>query len=361
MTESAGDRMTTNETPDAADPSGDAASRRARSGRATIYDIAQLAGVNPSTVSRALGKPGRVSAKTEEKIRRAAAELNFRVNPMARALPTGRTMTLAVVVADITNPVVFDTIRGAERAAAAANYTLVVAESQESGSAEASAIERLVPSVDGIVLATTRLAHASIAEVASRVPLVAINNRPPGVSAIVTDAAGAVSQLVGHLLELGHTSIGYVAGPSTSWSSAQRWEALLAESERCGIAAVEIPAESPTISGGRAAYRRVIASRVTAAVGFNDLVAIGIMQEAAASGVRIPEELSVAGFDDIFGSELIVPALTTVRADLGRAGELAVVSLLAQIEDGRPHVDAEPMPTELVVRGSTGPARRAAG
>ncbi|GAA1958137.1 LacI family DNA-binding transcriptional regulator [Microbacterium deminutum] len=347
--------MTTNETADAAEPASDAP-KRPRSGRATIYDIAELAGVNPSTVSRALSRPGRVSAKTEEKIRRAAAELNFRINPMARALPTGRTMTLAVVVADITNPVVFRTIRGAERAAASSNYTLVIAESQESGSAEASAIERLLPSVDGIVLATTRLAPEVIADIAGRVPLVAINSRPPGVSSVVTDAADAVSQLIGHLVALGHTSIGYVAGPPTSWSSAQRWEALLAESERHGLAVVEIPSGSPTIEGGHAAYRRVIASRVTAVVGFNDLIAIGIMQEAAAAGVRVPDELSVAGFDDIFGSELIVPALTTVRADLDRAGAQAVESLLAQIQDGRPREDAEPMPTELIVRGSTGPA-----
>lgn len=341
--------MTANATEDAP--------RRSRSGRATIYDIAQLAGVNPSTVSRALAQPGRVSAKTEARVRQAAEELHFRINPMARALPTGRTMTLAVVVADITNPVVFPTIRGAERAAAASNYTLVIAESQESGSAEASTIERLLPSVDGIVLATTRLSPEAIADVASRVPLVAINSRPPGVAAVVTDAAGAVAQLVGHLVELGHTSIGYVAGPKSSWSSAQRWEALLAEGERHGLAVVEIPADSPTIEGGNSALRRVTASRVTAVVGFNDLIAIGIMQEAARSGIRVPHDLSVAGFDDIFGSELIVPALTTVRADLDRAGERAVGALLAQIGDDGGERSIDPLPTELIVRGSTGPGQ----
>ena len=98
----------------------------------TIYDIAELAGVNPSTVSRALNKPGRISAKTEKLIQDAARTLNYRANPMARALPTGRTHTLGLIVADITNPMFFEVVRGAERAAAVGGYTLILAESQES-------------------------------------------------------------------------------------------------------------------------------------------------------------------------------------------------------------------------------------
>src|SRR6185437_5523990 len=114
---------------------GDHESASRKGTAATIYDVATLAGVSPSTVSRALGKPGRISAATERRIRAAADELNFRINPMARALHTGRTHTLALVVADITNPVVFGIVRGAETAASAAGYTLVITESQESGDA----------------------------------------------------------------------------------------------------------------------------------------------------------------------------------------------------------------------------------
>lgn len=98
--------------------SGTDAVRRGK-GAATIYDVAELAGVSPSTVSRALGKPGRISAVTEARIRVAAEQLSFRINPMARALHTGRTHTLALVVADITNPVIFGIVRGAEQAASA--------------------------------------------------------------------------------------------------------------------------------------------------------------------------------------------------------------------------------------------------
>jgi LacI family transcriptional regulator len=324
---------------------------------ATIYDIAELAGVNPSTVSRALGKPGRVSAKTEAKIRAAAAELNFRMNPMARALPTGRTNTLGLVVADITNPMVFGMVRGAEHAATEAGFTLVIAESQESGEAESTVIERILPSVDGVVLATTRLAPDPIAELGGRKPIVLINREVPGVASVVSDVEVGVRQLVEHLWELGHRSIAYLSGPSTSWISDRRWEALLAIAEERDLAAVEIGPNPPTIEGGRAGLRRVLASRATAVVAFIDLMAIGVLQEAAAHGVEVPAALSVAGFDDIFGSELITPPLTTVRAELELAGQLAVRHLLAQVRDDVAPPEAEPLATELIVRGSTGAAR----
>jgi LacI family transcriptional regulator len=332
------------------------APRRRANGRApTIYDIAELTGVNPSTVSRALGKPGRVSASTEARIRAAANELKFRINPMARALPTGRTHTLSLVVADITNPMIFGLVRGAEMAATAAGYTLVIAESQESGEAEAGVIEQLMPSVDGIVLATTRLGPQRIADIASRKPLVLINRVVEGVPGIVSDTESGATALVMHLFDLGHRSIAYLSGPPTSWMNERRSEVILDLAEELGIAIVEIGPGPPTLDGGRSMLRRVLASRVTAVIAFNDLMAMGLMQAAAAAEVAVPGHLSVAGFDDVFGSELITPALTTVRAPLIEAGELAVRQLLAGFSSDEPtrEVAEHLLPTELIVRGST--------
>jgi LacI family transcriptional regulator len=329
-----------------------AARVKRRGGAATIYDIAELAGVNPSTVSRALSKPGRISAPTEAKIRAAADRLNFRFNPMARALPTGRSQTIALVVADITNPVVFGIVRGAEQAAAARGYTLVIAESQESGETEAEAIARLLPSVDGLVLATTRLGDERIAEIAARKPVVLINRALENVRGVLPDVETGVTELLTHLAELGHRSIAYLSGPERSWISARRFECMLDASERLGFALVEIGPNAPTIDGGRDAYRRVTAARPTAVIAFNDLMAMGVMQAAAEQGVRVPEQLSVAGFDDIFGSQLISPPLTTVRAQLVQAGERAVQDILAAL-DGQALTEGELLATELVVRGST--------
>jgi LacI family transcriptional regulator len=327
---------------------------RARGGAATIYDIAELAGVNPSTVSRALGKPGRISATTAERVHAAAAELEFRINPAARALQTGKTGMLGLVVADITNPVVFDVVRGAEHEAAAAGYTLVIAESQESSENEAEVIERLLPSVDGLILATTRLPPATIQDIASRKSVVMINNAVENVPSLVADVEAGVHEVVEHLASLGHSSLLFLAGPPTSWISARRWEAIFAAAEQRGLAIVEVGPNAPTIGGGRAAIRRVLASRATAVIAYNDLMAIGLMQALAAEGVGVPDRVSVVGFDDIFGSELIVPALTTVRTDLEAAGRQAVsMTLEAPAAPSPP--SATLLPTRLVVRGSTGP------
>lgn len=336
--------------------------RRPRSGRGapTIYDIAELAGVNPSTVSRALSQPGRINVKTEQRIHAAAKELNYRVNPIARALPTGRTSTLALLVADITNPVLFGIVRGAERAAAAAGYTLVIAESQESGDLEATAAQRVLPSVDGMLLATTRLADAQIRELADRKPVVVLNREVDGVPGVVPDVYAGVDEAVAHLHDLGHRAIVYVSGPSTSWMSRRRWDALAASVRARGMSLIEIGPNLPTLDAGVAAFARVQLSGATAVIAFNDLMAIGLLREATRHGVALPDELSIVGFDDIFGSDFTTPPLTTVRSPLEDAGEDAVRLLLRAVASGGAAA-AEPAPVErrtlrtrLVTRGSTG-------
>ncbi|WP_143340709.1 LacI family DNA-binding transcriptional regulator [Demequina sp. NBRC 110057] len=332
--------------------------RRRKSGAATIYDIAEAAGVNPSTVSRALNQPGRVSAKTEARIRAAADELHFQINPLARALPTGRTNTIALIVADITNPVVFETIRGAERAASIAGYTLVISESQESGAVEANTVERITPAVDGVILGTTRLPDKEIVRLAERKPLITLNREVKGIPHLASDPSHGAQQLVDHLDELGHRSIAFLGGPSRSWMSSRRWEALLHAARSHGIAIFEIGPHSPTLAGGAAAFERAEASGATAVVAYNDLVAIGLIQEATRRGLRVPDDLSVAGFDDIFAAELITPPLTTVRSDLRGLGSDAVRHLLRTIGVGEPVDGTADVTTELVVRGSTGTVRQ---
>lgn len=321
----------------------------------TIYDVARAAGVSPSTVSRALSRPGRISVATEQKVRRSAEELGFRFNPSARALPTGRTRTLGLLLADITNPVVFGIVRGAERAAAAAGYTLLIAESQESGDAERATARGIAASVDGIVFASSRLESDALRELARDKPAVLINRAVDGLDGVVADVDGGVAELVDHLVSLGHVGVGYLAGPSASWVDRRRWEALLRHGRERGLRPFEIPGGSPTVDGGEAALERVAASPATAVVAFNDLMAIGLLRAAQRSGLPVPDRLSIAGFDDVFGSELTTPAITTVAAPLERAGEQAVELLLARF--GAPDREAAPsrlLPTRLIVRGSTG-------
>jgi LacI family transcriptional regulator len=326
----------------------------------TIYDVAQLAGVNPSTVSRALSQPGRINIKTEERIHAAAKELNYRLNPMARALPTGRTSTLGLLLADITNPMIFGIVRGAEHAAAEQGYTLVIAESQESGEREASTAERIQPSVDGLILGTTRLSDAQIQQLAAHKPLVLINRDVDGVSSVLPDVDPGIDGALAHLESFGHKSIAYLSGPASSWMSGTRWSSLLERAVARGMNVVEIGPGVPTLDGGRAALTRILASGVTAVVAYNDLMAIGLLRAAAEKGIAVPERFSLVGFDDIFGSDFTTPALTTIRTPLARAGARAVRKALALVSGSSEHAaDVEPedekIETELVIRQSTGP------
>ncbi|WP_165362779.1 LacI family DNA-binding transcriptional regulator [Promicromonospora panici] len=324
-----------------------------RQGAVTIYDVARHAGVSPSTVSRALGKPGRISARTERRIQDAAAELGYRANPMARALPTGRTQTLGLIVTDFTNPVYFDLVRGAERAAAEAGYTMVLAESQESGAAESNAVERVRPLVDGFVLAAPRLDDEALTAIAQDTSLVLVNRAVTGIASVVVDVRTGLSAALDHLRAHGHSSIGYLSGPARSWINARRWEVLMEEAPRRGMHIVEIPTTEPTLVGGRDALPRVRAAGVSALVAYNDLIAIGLLREAQATGLDVPGDLSIVGFDDIFGAELVTPELSTIRVPLGALGEAAIRVLIGRV-DPETH---EPAKAEFVPRQSTGPAR----
>lgn len=322
---------------------------------ATIYDVAARAGVNPSTVSRALSKPGRVSAATEARIRRAAEELDFRVNPIARALLTGRTRTIGLVVADATNPAVFGIVRGAEEVASAQDYTLVIAESRGDPDAEVATTDRLLLSVDGLILATTRLPDERIRSLAARKPVVLVNRRLDGVDAVLPDVESGVTALVAHLDALGHRSVVYLAGAQGSWISERRWAAVRRAAAARSMSVAQWGPHAPTIDGGRALAPRILDESHTAVVAFNDLMAIGAMQAVIQRGAAVPGDVSIAGFDDIFGSEFIVPALTTVRTPFEAAGRNAAGALLQRF-DG---VSWEPelLGTELIVRDSTGPRR----
>jgi LacI family transcriptional regulator len=336
-------------------------SRRRPGAPATIYDVAKLAGVAPSTVSRALGKPGRINERTQRKVQAAAEELNYRFNPMARALPTGRSTTLGMLVADFTNPVFFEMVRGAEHVAGDRGYTLIVSEFQESGQREAEHARRLLPSVGGLVLATTRLTDDEILGLADEKSLVLINRQVPGVDSVVSDVVPGIDAALDLLRDAGHTSIAYLAGPARAWIGRRRWDHLLHQAPANGMRVVEIPTESPTIDGGRGALARVRAAGVTAVVAYNDLVAIGLMQAARDAGVSVPGDLSIIGFDDIFGASLTAPSLTTIRTPLRATGERAMAKLLGVLEPTPEAVDEPvddaPLPTELVVRESVGPAR----
>jgi LacI family transcriptional regulator, galactose operon repressor len=317
----------------------------------TIYDVARAAGVASSTVSRAFARPGRVNAATAERIRQVAADLGYRANPLARALPTGRTWMIALVISDVTNPFYNEIVRGAQVAATEAGYTMLLADAQESGARERETLERATATVEGIVLATSRMSDSAIRQIAKQRPVIVLNRAVADVPSVVTDNPYGVRRAAEHLAGLGHRAITYVAGPEASWADGIRWRSLLEAAATLGIQVRRTGPYPPTVEGGERAAAEL---RGTAVLAYNDLIAIGLIRTLTARGVRIPRDVSVVGFDNIFAAELVTPALTTVAAPLHAMGRAAVHGLLTLIRGGRPTV-TEPvsLPSRLVVRAST--------
>jgi LacI family repressor for deo operon, udp, cdd, tsx, nupC, and nupG len=325
----------------------------------TIYDVARLAGVAPSTVSRAFSRPGRVGAASAARVHAAAAELGYRADPPVRARPGGRTGTIGLVVSDVTNPVHFGVIRGVEQAAAGAGYTLLLADAQESEPVERTALERLLPGVEGVVLAGSRISDRAVRTVAKQCPVVVLNRIVPGVRCVTADTEAGVGAALAHLRDLGHSAVTYLAGPPASWADGRRWRALMDLGPRFGLRVGRVGSPVPTVGGGLAAVEEVRRQDPTAVLAYNDLLAIGLMRGLAEAGVRVPEQISVIGFDNIFGSDFCAPPLTTVAAPLHAVGSEAFLELhrLIQRETLRPQ-PVLTLPTQLVVRTSTGRRRQ---
>ncbi len=321
---------------------------------ATIYDVAAAAGVAPSTVSRAFSRPGRVNAETAERIRRIAGTLGYRVRPLTGPAPQERTSILAVVVSDITNPFYDGIIVGAEAGATAAGYTTVVVNTRGSEQVEREALERILPMVEGIVLATTIMSDSTIRLMAKQRPMVVLNRVVSDVPSVVTDNAAGMRRAVQHLAELGHHTITYAAGPEASWTDGIRWRSMREAAVELQLQTRRIGPFQPSTPGGEEAADELARHPTTAVITYNDRMAIGLIRRLTTMGVRIPDDVSVIGFDNIFPAEMVTPPLTTVAAPLQVMGTVAVHNLLAIIQGAHAHTrDPAVLPSRLVVREST--------
>ena len=327
-------------------------------GGPTIYDVASAAGVATSTVSRAFSNPNRVNAATRDRILAVATELGYRPNPHARALPSGRSRTVAMVVSDITNPHYFELIRGAEQRAKASEYTLVLVNAEESPRIEYEQIQRLVSSVDGFVLAASRLPDENLQQVAAQRAVVLMNRELTGLPSVVLDHEQGCRQIVEHLASLGHRHLVYLAGPRNSWMAKTRWEALRSAAADLGVRADRVGPFTPRVSQGGAAADAGLHTGATAIVAHNDLLAIGVVQRLAQRSVHVPDDVSVVGFDDIFAADLCTPRLTTLGGAHAEVGRAAVEILLDAVSPvaTRSTPARVVLPSELVLRSSTSTA-----
>lgn len=330
-----------------------AVGRPSRGGRVTIVDVAKAANVSVSSASRALNKPGRLSAETEKRIREVAEELGYRPNPAARALPTGRTGSMGLLVADISNPVTAQVIRGAQRAAAERGYVLLIHEFLDEAELSSERLERIAFAVDGFVMSMLSVDLELVAQVESHRPVVTVNRAHGGYSVSGRPAAG-IGELVDYLQGVGHTSMVYVSGPEATWINGERWAGAQEVCAERGMTLTRIGPFEPTREGGAACADAVIESGASCALMYNDLMAIGLMHEVQSRGLRVPGDLSMAGFENVFGCDFTTPPMTTIEVPLEEMAYGATIRL-ADLLEGR---DVEPsarISTSVILRGSTGP------
>ncbi len=323
-----------------------------RADAVTLQDVARAADVAVSTASRALSNPDRVSRGTRERVQIVARRLGYR--PGREPAGGAGHRLLALSVNDITNPHNFDLIRGAEAQARAAGYTLIIGETRESPDLELDHAERLDQVVDGFVLAASRLDDDGLRAIARRHPIALYNREVDGIPSVVTESADSARQVVEHLVALGHRSLAFLAGPDNAWSSAQRWRGLSAAARRAGVEILRLGPFLPTREQGPAAADVASATPATAWIGFNDLLAIGVLQRLRDRGVDVPGHVSVVGYDNIFGADFCRPPLTTVAGQAAPAGRLLVDLVLHP--GGRAPAPVV-LASELLIRESTGPRR----
>ncbi|MEU0091941.1 LacI family DNA-binding transcriptional regulator [Kribbella sp. NPDC006257] len=328
----------------------------------TIRDVAQVAGVSPATVSRALSSPEIVEPATRERVIRVAEHLGYRPNRAARGLITGRTGNFGLILPDLANPFFPLVVKGIQQAAREAEYQVFVVDTDEDASAELCLVHDLAKQVDGIVLCSPRLKVAELQEAAALVPVVLLNRLHGSVPAVVVDNLDGIRQIIQHLTGLGHRRIGFVGGPRTSWSNRQRLTALKTVCQDSAIELVQLGSFAPTFAGGLEAAEGVIISGVTAVIGYNDLVALGTISGLRLRGVNVPADLSVVGIDDIPMSGIVEPPLTSLSLPKEIAGRAAVKLLLELLDDQSRAVSRiRELPTELMVRQTTGLAKPTAG
>jgi LacI family transcriptional regulator len=337
--------------------------------RPTIRDVAELAGVHPGTVSRALDprREGRISAPTAERIRSAARRLGYVPDPIARTLRGRRSAVIGVVVPDLANPVFPPIVQGIEDALAEAGYVALVANTGNDLGREHDRISALQSRrCDGYIVASATLGSTAISRLtAAGDPVVLINREAddPALPRVSSDDRAGIWAAMQHLNDLGHRVIAHLTGPPNLSVVRARAEAFRSAADRLGLdPGLIILRHCPTlgVSDAKDAALAVLAEipAVTAILAGNDLMALGCYAAAQEAGRPCPESISIVGYNDMPFVEWWRPALTTVRIPQYEIGAEAARLLLEQVDKGADQPAKQVlMPTSLTVRSSTGPCR----
>lgn len=332
-----------------------------------IKAVAKRAKVSTATVSRTMNGSAKVSPETAERVRQAIEALNFYPDTNARALGSGRSSLYGLIISDITNPFFPELVKSFEDIAVLHGQEVLIANTNYDPERMKICVRRMLQrKVDGVAIMTSEMDEGLIEDFSRRhVPLVFLDTGTvaPGVSCVRIDYSAGIDLAVNHLFQLGHKRIAFISGPMRLSSARMRYKAFMESTARDHLSGnTELIQEgNHRVDGGHEAMQRILASAVrpTAVMASNDLTAIGAMGAIAEAGLRVPEDISVVGYDDIQLSAFTMPPLTTVSLPRAEIANAAFHALLNAMQSDAPKPVAgeehKVLPT-LVVRKSTGPA-----
>jgi len=334
--------------------------------RANIKDVANRAGVHPSTVSRVLNPSTRsmVSESLAKEIMRIADELGYRRNPLASGLRTQKSYTVAIVIPDLTNPVFPPIVRGVEHTLDAQGYNAILADSGSKQRSEKGIVETMkARQVDGLILAAARRRDPIVNEcIEQGIPLVLVNRTVDrhNVAAVINDDELGIALALEHLTELGHDRIAYVGGPQNTSTGYLRYRTFLKVSKKIGLETdrhLVANAKAYTEPAGQATLEQIMehGKRFTAVVAANDLLALGCYDALKKHGLVCPADVSVTGFNDMPYVDRFTPPLTTLHIPLDELGVQAALLLLERIQNPETPAKQLRLAPRLIIRESTAP------
>jgi len=333
-------------------------SRRIRASRMTIRDVAREAGVSPATVSRVFGGSGTVSGLLAERVRESARRLGYSPHSAAQSLASGRTRLVGVLVPNLANHYFYAIIKRMLHDAERDGYRLIVADSDESLVAERELGANLLRQTDGLILCSPRAPHNVLQDFVEVGRPVLVLNRlvdDPAMANVVVESYAPMRQLTTHVAELGHERVVYLQGPMRSWQSKERWRAVRSVARQgLDVTAIRVGA---TMEAGHSAVPQILRTGATAVLAYNDLAAIGVIVGLGERGVRVPEDISVTGYDDIPFARYVTPPLTTVRSPQDEVGSIGWKTMSGLLDGEHPGVRTL-LAAEPVIRSSTAPPRR---
>jgi LacI family transcriptional regulator len=338
-------------------------SKNRRRAVVSIREVARRARVSIATVSRTVNRIPSVDPELAKRVRKVVDEMGYVPNTQARALVSGRSRILGLIVSEITNPFFPELVQEFENLAVAQGYEVMIGSTNYDATRTEALIRRMLQrGVDGVAIMTFGIEEEQVQKlVKHEFPLVFVDAGPdlPNIRVLNVDYGEGIREAVQHLAALGHRKISFISGPLRMRTAMTRRDSFRKSMAELGLAA---PAKTMvegdhTMEGGRAAMERLLTldELPTAVICSNDMTAIGVLHALDETTHRVPKDISVVGFDDIHLSRFMLPPLTTVQMSCKDLAAAAVQALRAGIEPDHPKANQKgwPIPTHLVVRRST--------